>query len=124
MNTSDTTEEDGRTRPPLACYWVQEPDGTRWLVPGCVARLHNADADACTCPTLARQLAQARREPDQAQRGHRPRRHPDRRRRRRPARPLVAPERPAGPAGLRPRRHPQRRQDRLSPRRQTSERRP
>ncbi|MFJ1847085.1 hypothetical protein [Streptomyces sp. NPDC088146] len=63
------TEKD-RPRPPLACYWVHEPDGTRWLVPGCVARLHNADADACTCPTLAQQLADAQRERDQAQRAH------------------------------------------------------
>jgi hypothetical protein len=49
---------------------VQEPDGTRWLVPGCVSRLHDADADACTCPTLAQQLAEVQAERDQAQREH------------------------------------------------------
>jgi hypothetical protein len=57
-------------RPPLACYWVQEPDGTRWLVPGCVARLHDVETDACTCPTLAQQLVQAQDERDKAQRAH------------------------------------------------------
>ncbi|MDX2630301.1 hypothetical protein PV381_27740 [Streptomyces scabiei] len=65
----DSTETS-RPRPPLACYWVQEPDGTRWLVPGCISRLHDPDADACTCPTLAQQLAQAHAERDQAQRDH------------------------------------------------------
>lgn len=59
-----------RPRPPLACYWVQERDGTRWLVPGCVSRLHDPDAAACTCPTLGQQLAKARDERDQAQRSH------------------------------------------------------
>ncbi|MFM9812802.1 hypothetical protein ACKI16_30345 [Streptomyces scabiei] len=66
MSTTETTSP----RPPLACCWVHEPDGTRWLVPGCVARLHDADADACTCPTLAQQLVQAQSERDQAKRAH------------------------------------------------------
>ncbi|MFB7552605.1 hypothetical protein [Streptomyces sp. NPDC056154] len=63
------TEKD-RPRPPLACYWVHEPDGTRWLVPGCMARMHDADLDACTCARLTEQLEQARKERDQAQRAH------------------------------------------------------
>ncbi|WP_314223613.1 hypothetical protein [Streptomyces zaehneri] len=33
-----TSTPTNSPRPPLACYWAQEPDGTRWLVPGCVAR--------------------------------------------------------------------------------------
>ena len=57
-------------RPPLACHWVQEPDGTRWLVPGCISRLHDPDADACTCPTLADQLAETQGERDRAQRDY------------------------------------------------------
>ncbi|MFJ3817792.1 hypothetical protein [Streptomyces sp. NPDC090056] len=58
-------------KPPLACCWVEEPDGTRWLVPGCIARLHDADAGACTCSTLADQLETAQRERDEARRAHR-----------------------------------------------------
>ncbi|TGZ12374.1 hypothetical protein DV517_74690 [Streptomyces sp. S816] len=65
-----STTETSSPRPPLACHWVQEPDGTRWLVPGCVARLHDAEAAACTCPSLAEQLAAAREERDQAQCGY------------------------------------------------------
>ncbi|MFI8769518.1 hypothetical protein ACIGN6_32065 [Streptomyces sp. NPDC053792] len=64
------TEETARPKPPLACYWSEEPDGTRWLVPGCVARLHDVDAEACTCPTLADQLETARRERDEARHAH------------------------------------------------------
>ncbi|MGW0647951.1 hypothetical protein ACWD4T_03965 [Streptomyces umbrinus] len=56
MSSTETTSP----RPPLACYWVQEPDGTRWLVPGCVARLYDSDADACTCLTLAQQIVRHR----------------------------------------------------------------
>ncbi|OIJ95416.1 hypothetical protein [Streptomyces colonosanans] len=65
-----STTEATRPRPPLHCHWVQEPDGTRWLVPGCMSRLHDADADACTCPTLAQQLEDAQGERDQAQRAY------------------------------------------------------
>jgi hypothetical protein len=63
--SSDTT--DGL---PRVCYWVEETDGTRWLVPGCVSRLHDADADACTCPTLAQQVAEARDARGRAQRDY------------------------------------------------------
>ncbi|MFH0246155.1 hypothetical protein ACGRHY_27905 [Streptomyces sp. HK10] len=53
---------------PLRCQWVHEPDGTRWLVPGCMARMHDPDADSCDCPTLADELATARSERDTARR--------------------------------------------------------
>ncbi|MFD3728807.1 hypothetical protein [Streptomyces sp. NPDC058671] len=66
-----TTEETTRPWPPLACHWVEEPDGTRWLVPGCVARLHDVDAGSCTCPTLADQLEVAQRERDEVRHAHR-----------------------------------------------------
>ncbi|MEW2434340.1 hypothetical protein AB0952_09165 [Streptomyces caniferus] len=53
------------------CYWVHEPDGTRWLVPGCMGRVHDPDIDSCDCPNLAEELAAARSERDAAQRGYR-----------------------------------------------------
>ncbi|MFB6881234.1 hypothetical protein ACFCY8_10410 [Streptomyces noursei] len=52
------------------CYWVHEPDGTRWLVPGCMSRVHDPDTDSCDCPTLAEELAAARCERDAAQRSY------------------------------------------------------
>ncbi|MFG2977735.1 hypothetical protein ACGFYY_32685 [Streptomyces sp. NPDC048331] len=44
---------------PLRCGWTEEPDG---LVPGCMARMHDPDEEACTCPTLADELAKAQEE--------------------------------------------------------------
>lgn len=32
--------DSARSAPPLACFWLQEPDGSRWLVPGCMDRMH------------------------------------------------------------------------------------
>ena len=47
----------------LPCHWHEEPDGTgRWLVPGCMTRINNPDADPCDCPTLAEQLTALRAE--------------------------------------------------------------
>ncbi|WP_432158814.1 MULTISPECIES: hypothetical protein [unclassified Streptomyces] len=35
-----------------------------------MARLHDADTDACTCPTLAQRLVHAQDERDKAKRAH------------------------------------------------------
>lgn len=42
------------------CYWHEDTDGTRYLIPGCLARINNPDIDECTCPTTDRQLAKLR----------------------------------------------------------------
>lgn len=53
----------------LPCHWHEEPDGTgRWLVPGCMTRIHDPDADPCDCPTLAEQLTAALTELEAARR--------------------------------------------------------
>lgn len=44
------------------CYWHEDTDGTRFLVPGCLARINNPDIDECTCATTAQQLATAQAE--------------------------------------------------------------
>lgn len=41
----------------LPCYWHDDVDGTRYLIPGCMARVQDPDIGECTCPTLARQIA-------------------------------------------------------------------
>lgn len=41
------------------CYWHEDTDGTRFLVPGCLTRINTPDIDECTCPTIADQLASA-----------------------------------------------------------------
>lgn len=48
--------------PPRPCYWHEDADGSRYLIPGCLARINNPDLDECTCPSLDRQLAKAREE--------------------------------------------------------------
>ncbi|MEV0449839.1 hypothetical protein [Streptomyces sp. NPDC050600] len=50
---------------------MEEQDGTRWLVPGCMTRLNAPDGEACSCPTLADQRDQALRERDEARRAYR-----------------------------------------------------
>ncbi|MCX4444644.1 hypothetical protein [Streptomyces albidoflavus] len=62
--------DSARPAPPLACFWLQEPDGSRWLVPGCMDRMHDADIDACTCHHLDYRLAVAERHRAEAQRAH------------------------------------------------------
>jgi hypothetical protein len=57
-----TTElADGKTTRPradsLCCQWHEETDGTRYLIPGCMARINDPDLDECDCPSLERQLA-------------------------------------------------------------------
>ena len=54
--------EPVNTRPAARpCHWHDEDDeGTgRWLVPGCMTRMHDPDSDPCDCPTTADQLAAA-----------------------------------------------------------------
>lgn len=41
----------------LPCYWHDDVDGTRYLIPGCMARVQDPDVGDCTCPTLASQIA-------------------------------------------------------------------
>jgi hypothetical protein len=41
---------------PGSCYWVTDPDGGLMLIPGCMARVQDPDAE-CTCATLAARLA-------------------------------------------------------------------
>lgn len=52
------------------CQWVHEPDGTQWLVPGCMTRIHEPDIDTCDCSTLADELATERAERETAQRNY------------------------------------------------------
>lgn len=61
-------------RPPARpCYWHEDVDedgeaAGRWLVPGCMTRINNPDADPCDCPTTADQLATALAELETARR--------------------------------------------------------
>lgn len=41
----------------LPCYWHDDVDGTRYLIPGCMARVQDPDIGECTCPSLAQQIA-------------------------------------------------------------------
>lgn len=45
----------------LPCHWYDDGRGGRYLIPGCHTRVMNPDADECSCPPTARQLAAARR---------------------------------------------------------------
>ncbi|MFF6794297.1 hypothetical protein ACFY9C_35105 [Streptomyces filamentosus] len=67
MNPQETPGSQIRS----VCQWVEEQDGTRWLVPGCMTRLNDPDGEACSCPTLADQRDQALRERDEARHAHR-----------------------------------------------------
>lgn len=55
---------------PRSCYWHEDTDGTRYLIPGCIARVMNPDLDECTCPSLDRQLADVREELETLRRHH------------------------------------------------------
>jgi hypothetical protein len=55
-------EDQPHRCPPLPCYWHQDADGTRHLIPGCMTRINNPDTDECDCPSTARQLDAARQE--------------------------------------------------------------
>lgn len=48
--------------PPPPCFWHEDTDGSRYLIPGCMTRVNNPDVDACDCPTLNDQLAAVRAE--------------------------------------------------------------
>lgn len=57
------TETPIPTRPdtiPAGCYWWTDPDGDLCLLPGCMARVQDPEAE-CTCDTLAARLAKAER---------------------------------------------------------------
>ncbi|WP_019061492.1 hypothetical protein [Streptomyces prunicolor] len=56
---------------PPVCYWVEEEGGTRWLVPGCMSRMHDPDIERCDCPVLAEELSAVRRARDTARRDYR-----------------------------------------------------
>lgn len=43
---------------PAGCYWFTDPDGALCLLPGCMARVQDPDAE-CTCDTLGARLAKA-----------------------------------------------------------------
>lgn len=45
---------------PAGCYWWTDPDGALCLLPGCMARIQDPDAE-CTCSTLAARLARTER---------------------------------------------------------------
>lgn len=64
MSTPTNTEQPAG--PPPVCYWHEDPHEGRWLVPGCLARLHDPDIETCDCPTTAEQLADSQGELDEA----------------------------------------------------------
>jgi hypothetical protein len=45
---------------PAGCYWWTDPDGELCLLPGCMARIQDPDAE-CTCNKLAARLARTER---------------------------------------------------------------
>ncbi|MFD5031680.1 hypothetical protein ACFWM0_14880 [Streptomyces sp. NPDC058405] len=53
--------------PPRPCYWHEDTDSTRYLIPGCLTRIHNPDIDECDCPTTNRQLEKTRQQLAEAQ---------------------------------------------------------
>lgn len=60
------TLDEGTTPPPPGtipdgCYWWPDPDGNLCLLPGCMARAQDPDAD-CTCDTLDSRLTAATEE--------------------------------------------------------------
>lgn len=50
------------------CHWYEDETGARIMIPGCLSRALDPDAEACTCPTLDQQLAAARRSIERLQR--------------------------------------------------------
>jgi hypothetical protein len=56
-------EREEGTQP---CHWYDDGHGGRYLIPGCPGRAQDPDnPDACACPDLAKQLADALREVEQ-----------------------------------------------------------
>lgn len=47
---------------PQPCHWYDDGHGGRFLIPGCMERVINPDAEPCSCETIEEQLAAARRE--------------------------------------------------------------
>ncbi|MFJ1837992.1 hypothetical protein ACIOJ9_29485 [Streptomyces sp. NPDC088175] len=43
---------------PAGCYWWTDPDGDLCLMPGCMARIQDPEAE-CTCDKLARRQQKA-----------------------------------------------------------------
>ncbi|MER0443215.1 hypothetical protein ABR738_01245 [Streptomyces sp. Edi4] len=52
------------------CHWHEDPDGGRFLVPGCMTRVHESDIDTCDCPTVSAQLADAQQQLEEARERH------------------------------------------------------
>lgn len=46
---------------PAGCYWWTDPAGDLCLLPGCAARVQDADAE-CTCDTLGARYARLQRQ--------------------------------------------------------------
>lgn len=55
-------EAEPHRSPPLPCFWHEDTDGARYLIPGCMTRVNNPDVGACDCPTLNEQLDAVRHE--------------------------------------------------------------
>lgn len=53
----------------LLCHWYIEADGSRWLIPGCISRANDLDAE-CTCRTQAAELADLHDQLDRARARH------------------------------------------------------
>lgn len=66
MSTPTNTEQPAG--PPPVCYWHEDPHEGRWLVPGCLARVHDPDIETCDCSTTAEQLAAAQAELNEVRR--------------------------------------------------------
>jgi len=47
---------------PRPCQWYDDGHGGRFLIPGCMARVIDPDAEPCSCKTIDEQLDDARRE--------------------------------------------------------------
>jgi hypothetical protein len=45
---------------PAGCYWWTDPDGDLCLMPGCMSRVQDPEAE-CTCDKLASRLVRAER---------------------------------------------------------------
>lgn len=54
---------------PQPCHWYDDGHGGRFLIPGCMARVINPDAETCSCKTIDEQLAEARAEIASLKRG-------------------------------------------------------
>lgn len=47
---------------PRPCHWYDDGHDGRFLIPGCMERINDPDAEPCSCKTIDEQLADARRE--------------------------------------------------------------